>query len=1046
MANTVNTTQQSFVGVACYSETGSALGNRYFITGASGVSPGSGGVWYTGTITGTAASGNELFAVGTKYVQIFILMGSNSPVGAWTTVFSTPEMTEVTPVQYGGTGANLLTTGGTSNLVKQSGVGAPFTVGPLTSTEVLVGFTGTKDSTTVARGDGTMAKAVTADWSVGTKLLFTSTTSLGAGREVTATTGGLSVHSASGTTVDLAIGGTAYLIQSSGRTTLAGANGLAFSATGSITSGNREIVPTSVGVGINTPTTTALYGTIGGNAAYKVNATNAAFGYQAGNALNTSTLCALFGYAAGLNTTAGTGLLAVGAYAMGSGVVTGSNYSVAVGYQSLYNLTSGVANIGIGYGAGAALTTPNNNICIGQNTMLNSASQPGDANIAVGTNSSRYLAGGAAYNTTVGYQAFGSSAGPSGSYNSVYGTDASYSSTTGSGKVSVGYRAGFLGASNDGTVAIGYQAGYSNTVSGSVYVGYQAGYASVGSGIVAIGTYAGITNTSGQNLTLVGHQAGYTGSTNSYVTAIGFNALYYNTANNNTAVGAEALLNNSTGYGNSAVGYGALYTNNTGYYNTAMGHWAGYSSVTSSYNVFIGAFAGYQTNGSDGNTYVGAWTGTSVSNGYYNTLLGCQTGASLTSAYGSTLIGVFAGLELTTGLLCTAVGKDALYSSQTDNYNTAIGDSALRLTAGGYNNTALGNSAGYGNVTGPENVYVGFLAGVYNNGSYNTTVGAYAGQGASGVSEYAYTISIGHSALYYLETGFGNVAVGYASLQGVTTGQYNTALGYMAGRYAVSSSENVFVGREAGLNSTGSGNVYVGSQAGLVCTSGAGNTCVGGGAGQGDFTLCTYVGSYSGGYATGTASGTQNASLGSYSLHSATSSADTTAVGFGAGYNVSSGSSNTLVGKNSANTLTTGSNCTVVGANCDVLSATADYQVNIGNAFEKRPVSREIVVRTEATAYANSASYNLAGSYTDQCGYFTVFRKKSGVFTSSKMAFDASNTVYRVSGDTAIKDTAGGAPGANDIRFTLASGTMTITVGSTGACDIGIIFTEVIQF
>lgn len=1138
IANTVNTTQTAFVGFACYDETGASLGNRYFMTGATGVAPGSGGVWYSGVITGTAASGNTFFATGTKFVQIFALLGNGSPTGAWTTVFSTPETNEVTPLQYGGTGANLSATGGTSQIVKQSGVGAAFTVGTLTPTEVLTNFTGTKSSDFVARGDGTMAKAVTADWSVGNHLNFTTATGTlsNATRQLVPSSGGLILNTPgkfyvylgsttatsfyefteSGLTFTTARTGTPqacnigreditgnmrfnvafnadYYFGHNGTTTFLtlnaallnsqATNGLYFNgAAGSVTSGNRQIAPTSTGLRYNVPTTLghywsvaatdvasltaslytlitsngmaysgtqtlsanattaswrdsggnfsvnggtsgglavynngtlyegmgqnglAFYGTqasigtgvtsirrdsagsmisnvpnsalhigqVNGSQVYNIGASNTFAGYVAGNSTSTSVQNAFYGYAAGTNVVSGSYLTAIGGYAMGSGAVTGSNYSVGVGYQTLYSLTSGAANIGIGYAAGAIITTPSNNICIGQATISSGGSQPGDGNIAIGANASRYLASSAAYNTVVGFGAHNAAGGSTGGYNALFGYTAGVgltsaigcsffgayagsTSTTQSYATAVGYgalgRTGTntgteltavgnfaLGANTSGnySTALGFKAGYANTTgSENVYVGDNAGIATTtGSYNTHVGTSAAYTNTTGSRQVAIGRQAGFLGSVNDGTVSIGYQAGYSNTVTGSVYVGDQAGKN-SDGTAMVCIGTYAGFSNSVGSYNTYLGHQSGYTGTTGYYNTYVGANAGYAT----------------------------------TTGHLNTLVGTASGYNITTGVACTAVGNDALHNSSTDNYNTAVGDSALYYTSGGAGNTAVGNSAGYSNVSGPENTYVGFSAAIWNNGSYNTIVGWQAGRGDTAGATYAYCVAVGHSSLYYATNTVGNTAVGNSALQGTTSGQYNTAVGYLAGAYGTTAGGNVYIGREAGLNCNADLNVFVGVQAGLVVVNGAGNTCVGAGAGQGDFSDCTYIGNQAGGYSSGTASGVNNSCVGAYALNSLTTASSVNAFGYSAGANISTATQANAFGNVALGSHTTGGYSDAFGYCALYLNVTG-----VDNA-----------------AFGNQALAHFTGSYATAFGAASATNLTTGARASAFGFYSAAN-------------------------------------------------------
>merc|ERR1711963_801878 len=106
--------------------------------------------------------------------------------------------------------------------------------------------------------------------------------------------------------------------------------------------------------------------------------------------------------------------------------------------------------------------------------------------------------------------------------------------------------------------------------------------------------------------------------------------------------------------------------------------------------------------------------------------------------------------------------------------------------------------------------------------------------------------------------------MGYAAMQSNTTGNYNVAVGSGAGY----------------VNSTGTHNTYLGRDAGASNTTGLRNTIVGASAGDnGIFNDNTFVG-----YAAGTTAGND--------------AGGNTCVGASAGFNISTGVNNLLLGYN----------------------------------------------------------------------------------------------------------------------------------------------------
>jgi hypothetical protein len=144
--------------------------------------------------------------------------------------------------------------------------------------------------------------------------------------------------------------------------------------------------------------------------------------------------------------------------------------NTAVGYQPLYDLTTGDDNTAIGYQASGDTTTGNYNVSLGNFALR--ANQTGGANTAIGYGALNTTTSGS--NTAVGYLA----ARNAGASNAAFGANALQYST-GNYNIAIGREAaqGVSGSSTfSNTVAIGYQAGAGLTTGGSnVLIGYQAG-------------------------------------------------------------------------------------------------------------------------------------------------------------------------------------------------------------------------------------------------------------------------------------------------------------------------------------------------------------------------------------------------------------------------------------------------------------------------------------------------------------------------------------------------------------------------------------------
>jgi hypothetical protein len=217
------------------------------------------------------------------------------------------------------------------------------------------------------------------------------------------------------------------------------------------------------------------------------------------------------------------------------GVCFGQN--TAVGEDALFNVTTGVWNVGVGVKALFNTTEGNQNTGIGYQTLFNNTS--GDHHTGIGSQ--------ALFNNTIGND------------NVAVGFRTLYTNTEGNRNTGMGFRTlAFNDTGNDNT-AVGWNALYNNR-SGTDQN-------------TAVGSQALLHNlTGGDNV------------------AVGFNALAFNTSGAvNTGVGSLALNQNTTGTENTAVGRRALQNLDGGHENTAVGWGAGLNYTgTETNNICIG--------------------------------------------------------------------------------------------------------------------------------------------------------------------------------------------------------------------------------------------------------------------------------------------------------------------------------------------------------------------------------------------------------------------------------------------------------------------------
>ena len=435
----------------------------------------------------------------------------------------------------------------------------------------------------------------------------------------------------------------------------------------------------------------------------------------------------------------------------------------------------------------------------------------------------------------------------------------------------------------------------------------------------------------------------------------------------NTFLGVDAGRNTNgsvQGY-DTAIGYDALFSNVNSWENVAIGDAALYANTVGNTNVAVGESAlQYNTSGSN-NIAVGFVALGSNTTGGYNTALGN-----------------YALNSNTVGGQNTAVGASALQNNLIGSQNTALGEAALYLNTVGGRDTALGWNALYSNTTGNDDTAGGYQSLLQNTtGSSDTAFGRSSlGQNTTGTNNSA----VGLNALQKNTTGSSNTAFGSSALQNATTSTNNVAIGSSAmaggttGSLAISGANDTAVGWNALLNYIdGSNDVALGYQAMFNATTSSSSVAVGYMAGKGVSSNDAYAGLTALGYKTG-----QSLSNGSNF---------NTLIGYQAGYNITTGADNILIGSatssNSNANLTTGSQNILIGENEKLASTTANGQLDIQN----------IIFGTNNTGTGSTLSTGTIGiGTTTPYSRLTVW----GFDTASTSAFavvnNASTTVFSV--------------------------------------------------
>ena len=484
-----------------------------------------------------------------------------------------------------------------------------------------------------------------------------------------------------------------------------------------------------------------------------------------------------------------TGNTVFGKSAFNAGSDNASDYNVAVGDLAMGtgSVSGAVNNVGVGYRALNALTSGDNNVCIGKDSGLQLAACAD--NVMVGSLT------GDAMTTQSNCTLIGAYAGTLIDHNDANGTtligyNAGGSITQGQRNIAIGYEALDALAAGDQNVAIGHQAltAAANDEIGNICIGYLAGDS--------------INHASADYNVFIGDQAGR-GGLGAMIGCIGIgaNALNSTTSNAQTgsvAIGHNALTAVTSGVGNVAVGYSAGSPVTTGSYSTAVGHESlGVSAanvITGNFNTCLGYRAGYDIEG------------TSES----NTIVGANTGAALTTGVRNTLMGKSAGGGLTTTGNNVAIGYDALGNASNADYVIAIGNGALDALAGNSHagEVAIGHNALGACTAGGENLAIGYSAlSAMTTGGDNIAIG-YNAMLTANASTADKNIAIGNYALDATSTNNSNqnVAIGHQAGTAVTTGDDNVLVGYQAGETLAAGTNNTLIGSGAAAGATGATN------------------------------------------------------------------------------------------------------------------------------------------------------------------------------------------------------------------------------------------------
>lgn len=202
-----------------------------------------------------------------------------------------------------------------------------------------------------------------------------------------------------------------------------------------------------------------------------------------------------------------------------------------------------------------------------------------------------------------------------------------------------------------------------------------------------------------------------------------------------------------------------------------------------------------------------------------------------------TLIGSNAGSAVVSGGGGTAIGQKSLISATTIVSSVAVGGKSGLLMVAPTDDTFIGYSAGGGGTLTNigRRVFVGYSAGMYDNGDNNIAIGYAAGANTIGTPNPTtgwQNIAIGSSTLNKLNGGTRNVVIGHQAASALTTGVENMAIGYQAGNANITGSYNIYLGAQAGFSHTSSFCIFIGNGAGNNAPVASQNLFIAGGDGH----------------------------------------------------------------------------------------------------------------------------------------------------------------------------------------------------------------------
>lgn len=433
---------------------------------------------------------------------------------------------------------------------------------------------------------------------------------------------------------------------------------------------------------------------------------------------------------------------------------------------------------------------------------------------------------------------------------------------------------------------------------------------------------------------------------------------------------------------------------------------SGTTAITTSFGSFTSAtLAAALTDGTGTGSAVfagsPAFTGTIT--GASATLSGTLTLSALT---GTQCLQEISGVVSGTGSACGSGGSSFAYpfTPSTDGTlvtsatSTALEDTVPGVAVDVSQFGAYGQGGrllGYASTTNKDTIW-GLQAGGQNATTSATSNGLTA---------------IGFQALQNNTTGVGNVAVGALALNQNIASQQNTAVGFEASQNTIGNFNTSLGYTALMLNQGGTSNIAIGEAADNANTSGVANTIIGTGAADNNsgFSDDTCVGDNCLAFIS---SGTWN-----------------TAFGMNAGFNLSTGKDNILIGAASTTVnanLSTGSDNIVIGDNISLPLGTQNSTLDVANLIYGTAIGVKGLALSSGTFGVGTTSPSARFSVAANGGDTNL----NVITVSSSTAAFATTTLFNISNTGAVQFGALGTGAGNGAACLSSAGVLTFDTGA----------------